>query len=79
MITIFKKIIVLVVVYIFRYYHLYLQKPIKTNENISKEEGRSGTTGIGVSQSPCRKAERINKEIIKICHWKGEARIAILK
>ena len=42
----------IVVVYIFHYFHLYLQKPIK-----NKEEGRSGTTGTDVSQKDLQRGE----------------------
>ena len=50
---------VVVVVYIFRYFRLYLQKSIKKN----KEEGRSGTTGTGVSQKDLQRgAKRTNKK-----------------
>ena len=50
--------LVVVVVCIFRYLHLYLQKSIK-----KKEEGRSGTTGTGVSQKDLQRgAKRTNKK-----------------
>ena len=53
------KGLVVVVVYIFRYFRLYLQKSIKNN----KEEGRSGTTGTGVSQKDLQRgAKRTNKK-----------------
>ena len=44
----------------------------KVNQK-NKEEGRSGTTGTGVSQKDLQRgAKRTNKK----CHWKGEARNA---
>ena len=47
------------VVYIFRYFRLYLQKSNKKN----KEEGRSGTTGTGVSQKDLQRgAKQTNKK-----------------
>ena len=45
-----------VVVCIFYYFHLYLQKSIK------KEEGRSGTTGTGVSQKDQQRGAKRTKK-----------------
>ena len=57
------------VVYIFRYFHLHLQKSIK-----NKEEERSGTTGTSVSQKDLQRMGETNKQ--KKRHWKGEVRNA---
>ena len=54
-----------VVVCIFHYFRLYLQKSIK----IQKEE-KSGTTGTGVSQKDLQRGQN---EQTKKCHLKGEA------
>ena len=47
-------------VYIFRYFRLYLQRSIKKNE----EEGRSGTTGTGVSQKDLQRGAKRTKNVI---------------